>query len=334
MKWFKHMSDASNDSFMEELEDKFGWEGFGRWWKLLEIIATKMDETDLCSAEHSWVKWQSFLKGKRNKLELFLSHCQDKGKIKLEQNGNILKISCPKLLELRDEYSRKSGHKQDKGQDKLPAKNKEERIKIEDKNISPNSGNSDDLFSEIPKPQEKPKPKVSKYTPEFEEFWDTWIKDRRIGKPGALAAYKIAVKKIPHSDLIASVRCYTQKEQGKPNYSPEYIPYPARWLKEERWLGFSQEAHAPQAQRVVLETNPTMLKVYDHLRKSLGEATFFSWFSRVTLSHDDGRVLRLMAPMRFLIDTIERAYAHHLNAAVTEVLGEREIVFEMMEATR
>lgn len=135
MKWFKHLSDASDDAFIENLEEIFGWEGYGRWWKLLEIIAKKMDETNACFAEHSWVKWQSFLKGKRNKLELFLGHCHDKGKINLEQNGNILKISCPKLLELRDNHT-KNLQVDNKGNSKpLATKNKSKDIEI-DKELS------------------------------------------------------------------------------------------------------------------------------------------------------------------------------------------------------
>lgn len=106
MKWFRHMSAASDDEFISGIEDEFGWEGYGRWWKLLEIIAKQMDETDRCYAEYSWVKWQSSLKGKRNKLETFLVHCQNKRKIKLEQTENVLKIICPKLLELRDNYTK------------------------------------------------------------------------------------------------------------------------------------------------------------------------------------------------------------------------------------
>lgn len=122
MKWFKHYTSASDDEFIDELEDLFGWEGYGRWWKMLEIIGKQMEKGSDCSATHSWVKWQSFLKGKRNKLELFLKHCQDKGKIKLEQNGNILKIICPNMLKLRDEYSEKSRHSPDKAPDKLTPK--------------------------------------------------------------------------------------------------------------------------------------------------------------------------------------------------------------------
>ena len=100
------MSNASDDEFISSLESEFGWEGYGRWWKLLEIIAKQMDETGRCHAEYSWVDWQRFLKGKRNKLDSFLVHCQNKRKINLEQNGNVLRIICPKLLEMRDNHSR------------------------------------------------------------------------------------------------------------------------------------------------------------------------------------------------------------------------------------
>jgi len=39
MKWFKHFTDASDDDFLQTIEDIFGLEGYARWWKLLEVIA-------------------------------------------------------------------------------------------------------------------------------------------------------------------------------------------------------------------------------------------------------------------------------------------------------
>ncbi len=108
MKWFKHMANASSEGeFIAELEDEFGLEGYARYFKLLEAVALKMDETDNCSASYPWSKWQTILKGKRNKLETFLEHLENKRQINLKRNGNILEIEMPKLLELRDEYSRK-----------------------------------------------------------------------------------------------------------------------------------------------------------------------------------------------------------------------------------
>lgn len=106
MKWFKHMADASNDEALADLIDEFGLEGYGRWWLLIETIALQMDKSNKCSVEYSWVKWQALLKGKRNKLRLFLERLENYGKIKLKENGNKLEIKCPKLLELRDNHSK------------------------------------------------------------------------------------------------------------------------------------------------------------------------------------------------------------------------------------
>lgn len=131
MRWFKHFSNASDDDFLEELEEQFGLEGYARWWKLLEIIAKEMDKTEKCYSVHSWTKWQTFLKGKRNKLETFLVAIELRGKIKLEVNGNILKIICPKLLELRDEYSRKSGDTMDNTPDSVAVKKQKQKAEAD-----------------------------------------------------------------------------------------------------------------------------------------------------------------------------------------------------------
>lgn len=113
MKWFKHYTDASDNDFIEAIEEEFGMEGYARWWKLCEIVGRSMGPDGGCSAKHPWSKWQTFLKAKRKKLETFLVHLQNQRKIKLVSTGNILEISIPKMLELRDEYCRKSGHAQE-----------------------------------------------------------------------------------------------------------------------------------------------------------------------------------------------------------------------------
>lgn len=114
MHWFKHFCAASDDDFIEELEDKFGLEGYARWWKLLEVIGRGMDKKHPDpSASHSVVKWCSLLKAKRKQLTCFLVYCEKQVKINLQQTENVLTITCPNLLKLRDEYIRKSGQCQD-----------------------------------------------------------------------------------------------------------------------------------------------------------------------------------------------------------------------------
>lgn len=105
MKWFKHKTNASEREFLKELEHIFGLEGYARWFKLLEKIGSVMGGENGCSASFPWSDWQTFLKGKRNKLETFLEHLENKRRINRKLTGNILEIECPKILEIKDNYT-------------------------------------------------------------------------------------------------------------------------------------------------------------------------------------------------------------------------------------
>ena len=142
MKWFKHYANASDDDFIEWLEGEYGLEGYARWWKILETIAKSMDKSGEPCAVHSWNKWQTLLVGKRSKLLTYLLAIQSRGKMKLEYNENVLKITCPKMLKMKDEYSRKSGHAPDKCPDNV-AQEAEQETETE-KQLSRQGG-----FSEV-----------------------------------------------------------------------------------------------------------------------------------------------------------------------------------------
>lgn len=110
MKWFKHMCDASDNDFLTQLEDEFGLEGYARWFKLCEAVGRGADpKKGKWSVSHPWSKWQQILRGKRKKLETFLEHSGVVSRTNQKLTGNILEIEIPKLREIKDEYSRKSG---------------------------------------------------------------------------------------------------------------------------------------------------------------------------------------------------------------------------------
>ena len=69
MKWFKHETDCDLSEGLNYLIDQEGFAGYGRWWRMIEIIASKMDETDRCSAEYSNKKWGLLLGLKQKKLK-------------------------------------------------------------------------------------------------------------------------------------------------------------------------------------------------------------------------------------------------------------------------
>lgn len=137
MKYFKHMANASNDDFIEVIERQFGLDGYARWWKLLEAIAGSMSKhQNEPYASHDIRQWCAILKGKRKAVMKFLDFCVGRGKIDVnffdpvsgtnadhsrnnlslipESNEFVLKITCPKMLDLRDEWTRRSVVAQEK----------------------------------------------------------------------------------------------------------------------------------------------------------------------------------------------------------------------------
>ena len=168
MKYIKHMCNCSDDAFLEQMEKDLGLEAYARWWKMLEVIGRAMEkDRNDPSAEHTVEKWCQYLKAKRKTLDIFLDYCRKKEKIYTEYSGNIvatlpecsgnvagtfpqasnniLRIICPNIMKLRDEYSRKSGHRPDN-----PSEEKEEEIEK-------------DLYKSSPLPPSKPPDPVDNF---------------------------------------------------------------------------------------------------------------------------------------------------------------------------
>lgn len=140
MKWFKHDTDCDRSEGLSYLIDQEGFAGYGRWFRLLEIVAEKMDSSNRCHAEYSVKKWCSLLGLKPKTLRAFFELTQNKLKtnvvgydnelktnseptdnelrMKSEFSELIIKIEIPNLLKKRDDYSKKSGQ----NSDKLPTK--------------------------------------------------------------------------------------------------------------------------------------------------------------------------------------------------------------------
>ena len=74
----------------------------------------------------------------------------------------------------------------------------------------------------------------------FDDWWAIWGKKK--AKGDAEKAYKAALKKISHDDLMAKTRAYWDHVKAT-GTDLTYVPYPATWLRAEQWdddLGPSQ----------------------------------------------------------------------------------------------
>jgi hypothetical protein len=106
VKWFKYNTDAFMSEGIDALMDAEGFAGYGRWVRLLEIVAYKMDETTRCHAEYSIQKWCRLLGLKQKKLISFLELTENQLKTKVVYSGNIIRIEIPNLLKKRDNYTK------------------------------------------------------------------------------------------------------------------------------------------------------------------------------------------------------------------------------------
>ena len=78
--------------------------------------------------------------------------------------------------------------------------------------------------------EETPQPSMNRHSiyyreQQFDEFWTQYPK--KVGKGAARTAYKSALKKIKHTELMAGLAKY--------NPDPEFTCNPATWLNQERW---------------------------------------------------------------------------------------------------
>ena len=106
MKWFKHETDSMDSEKMKMIIYEFGFEGYGWFWRIMEIIAKQMDETGRCHYDQPVSEWCGNLKVKQRKLRKFLELRTLQSITKVVYSENKLRIEIPNLLKKRDNYTK------------------------------------------------------------------------------------------------------------------------------------------------------------------------------------------------------------------------------------
>jgi len=149
-----------------------------------------------------------------------------------------------------------------------------------------------------------------KYPEEFETLWNAWPKERRCEKPEAFKAWREAIRKIHPAELLAAVKLYTTSKDAKEGFAP----YPAKWLKRERWLEFPLESQQA-THDITLEAlggdtpdNRLFFALMQHLREKLGDAVWRSWITPLRFGAVKAGNLVIHAPSRFVAEWVKN---HH-----------------------
>ena len=168
MKWFKHQAAARNDEKIARLEDKSGLEGYGFYFKMLEIVSEIIDPTDRCDVTYSLSRWGRQVNITSKKFLFLLQCCVDVGLMSVQRVDDDITIKIPNLLKYRDNHTKnlQATSKQEVDKDK-----EEEQIKSKKKKEQEGA------------PKDAP-PATEKFVfvlPEWvdEIQWNLWMKTRK-----------------------------------------------------------------------------------------------------------------------------------------------------------
>lgn len=103
MKWNKHQTNSRYDAKIKKLTRKYGMEGFGVYWFIVESIAEKLDENLDCILEYDLEDLATDMNIKVQKLTIVMDFCVEIGLFTKKSS----KYQCLKLLKYMDEWTKK-----------------------------------------------------------------------------------------------------------------------------------------------------------------------------------------------------------------------------------
>ena len=106
MKWFKHFSCAQNDSGLMAVKDKFGFEGIGRFWCIMEVLAEN-GTGGTFSVEWPIRAWRELLGFKKvDTTKMYMLFIADKTGMKITLKDSSWIVSQRNMSKYRDNYTK------------------------------------------------------------------------------------------------------------------------------------------------------------------------------------------------------------------------------------
>jgi hypothetical protein len=164
------MALSANDEKLSRLTDKFGLEGYGFWWRIVEIVAEKVDAGAGTSVEFSMKKWRSLIGIPPKKFQILAEFCSNLGLFSAKFEQNYITIDLPNILKFRDEYSdkkqKKSGQCPDNCRDTVGTllTDTDTETETEEKIHPPTPRRGEIVVSAPPVPSPEPKTESPKAT--------------------------------------------------------------------------------------------------------------------------------------------------------------------------
>lgn len=92
---------------MLSLIDRFGLEGYGAFWVMVEVIAENMTQCGLPELSLPEKSWRKFIQFSPKKFHLFLDFLREKEIFEVKNETGNVWVKYNKLFELNDEYNKR-----------------------------------------------------------------------------------------------------------------------------------------------------------------------------------------------------------------------------------
>jgi hypothetical protein len=159
MKWLKHYSSSHNNLKFQSLLESFGWEGYGKWWVIVELVADQGQDYQIKAQKN----WKSYLKkvfqNNDEQLQKLLDILADSNlisKISLKRGD----LCIPQLCEYCDDYQKKLLTKSGQATDNVVLEEKRREEKRKEKKIE------EDVCLELKKWNERQDNPLKDFKPE------------------------------------------------------------------------------------------------------------------------------------------------------------------------
>jgi hypothetical protein len=212
MKWFKHDSDSRHDAKLHKVRLKYGMEGYGLYFFLLECIAGTVESHNLTfelEQDAELISNETGIHAERvEEMMRFMVH------LSLFEMTNAGVITCMKMATRTDSYIEKVIRKTNIVRTRSVQNPDSVRTKSgirEEKRI--------DLSSSLP----------SEVDTEFDKFWSMY--PRRDDKKKALTAWK----RLKKADQEKALQGLKQQLLDLASRDKKFVPLPSSWLNGMRW---------------------------------------------------------------------------------------------------
>ena len=229
MKWFKHDSDSSNDAKLKKLRLKYGAQGYGIYWYCLELIARNVEKHNLTfELEHDAELIADDFKLSSDLVQHIMTYMVELGLFE-ESNGMI---TCLKMASRTDEYTQKLLQSIKKYPDNITTPSAH--------SLTKSALIEENRTEEIILDKKEKTIKTEVLEDYFDDFWYKYPK--KVGKEAARKAWNKA-----NPDIIKVIDAINWQRETKQWQAEDgkYIPNPATYLNQGRWMDEAPEQAAP-----------------------------------------------------------------------------------------